>query len=326
MQEKGNLRMKITINEAAVKINDAQSIIIAPHVNPDCDGLGSTLGLYHALIKKGHKVRIFVDDDIPEAYHILPGWEIFERPVQKIDNVDLFIVLDAEPERTGRVREITDAPILNFDHHRSNTKTADFLYLAPERAATGEIIYELLTALDVEMDHDIAMSIYTAIATDCGFFRYSNTTAFTMYTAGKLLEYGVKPNLISEALEEKKYADLKTMADVIYSIELHNGGAIAVASADKAVMEKCDSTEGFIDCVRIIKGVDVAVLVKYADEALTRVSMRSKKTDVAAVAENLGGGGHIRAAGCSLNMPLDEARKKVIAAISEAMMEKQNVD
>ncbi|MDQ0203450.1 DHH family phosphoesterase [Pectinatus haikarae] len=318
--------MEITISEAAAKIKKANSIIIAPHVNPDCDGLGSTLGLYHALTKKGHKVRIFVDDDIPEAYHFLPGWELFKKPDQKITGADLFIVLDAEPERTGRVNKITDAPILNFDHHRSNTRTADFLYLAPYRAATGEIIYELLAELGIEFDYKMAVSVYAAIATDCGFFRYSNTTEFTMKAAGDLLGYGVRPNIISEALEQRKYADVKAIADVINTIELYNEGKIAVAGADKDIVEKCSSTEGFVDLVRVIEGVDVAVLIKYAADNVTRISMRSKKTDVAAVAEKLGGGGHVRASGCNLEMSFHEARKKVIQALTREMAGQENAD
>lgn len=316
--------MEITISEAAEKIIKAQTIMIAPHVNPDCDGLGSTLGLYHALLKKGHRVRIFVDDDIPEAYHILPGWEAFERPLEKVAGADLLIVLDAEPERIGRVKDIIDAPILNMDHHRSNTRTADFLYLAPQRAATGEIIYELIKAMGIEFDAAMAQCIYTAIATDCGFFKYSNTTAFTMRTAGELLEYGVRPNIISEALEQKKYADIKILAAVIDSLELYNNGTVSVISADREIVSSCDSTEGFVDFARIVAGVDVAVLVKYADAELTRISMRSKKTDVAAIAEKLGGGGHVKAAGCSLKMSFAEAKKKIIAAVTEGMTEKQN--
>ncbi len=315
--------MEITISEAAEKITKAQNIMIAPHVNPDCDGLGSTLGLYHALTKNNHNVRLFIDDDIPEAYHILPGWNVFEKPPENtIDNIDLFIVLDAEPERIGRVRDITNAPILNLDHHRSNTKTADFLYLAPQRAATGEIIYELIKTLGIDFDLDIATCIYTAIATDCGFFKYSNTTAFTMRTAGELIEYGVKPNLISEALERKKYADVKILANVINSLELYNNGTVSVISVGKDVTDKCSSTEGFVDFARIVEGVDVAVLVKYAGDELTRISMRSKQTDVASIAEKIGGGGHVRAAGCTLKMSFEKAKEKIISAIIDGMTEK----
>ncbi|WP_432718823.1 DHH family phosphoesterase [Pectinatus frisingensis] len=314
--------MEVTIKEAAEKIKSARHIIIAPHVNPDCDGLGSTLGLYHALTKSGHDVKIFVDDEIPEAYHFLPGWEIFKKPDEKIKDVDLLIVLDAEPERVGRVTTIANAPILNFDHHRSNTRTADFLYLEPQRAATGEIMYELLKTLDIQFDLNMAVCIYTAIATDCGFFKYSNTTAYTMRIAGELLDIGVRPNLISEALDQKKYDDIKILAAVINSLELYNDGTVAVIGADKNIVDNCTSTEGFVDIARIVEGVDVAVLVKYAGDELTRISMRSKNTDVATIAEALGGGGHVRAAGCTLKLPFAVARQKIITAIINEMAEK----
>ncbi|WP_196594373.1 DHH family phosphoesterase [Pectinatus sottacetonis] len=311
--------MEITLNEAAEKILTKKNIIIAPHINPDCDGLGSTLALYYALIKKGCNVRIFVDDDIPEAYHFLPGWEKFARPEEKITNADLLIVLDAEPERTGRVTAMVEAPVLNLDHHRSNTRTADYLYLNPQRAATGEIVYQLIKQMAVSFDIDMATCLYTAIATDCGFFKYSNTTSFTMRIAGELLECGVKPNVVSEALERKKLADVKILAPIIDTLEVYNNGTVAAISVVKEIREKCDNTEGFVDFARIVEGVDVAILVKYAEPELTRISMRSKKTDVASIAEKLGGGGHVRAAGCSLKMPFAEAYKKIVDFVINEM-------
>lgn len=313
---------KLTLKEAGAKLAAAKNIIIAPHVNPDGDGLGSTLGLYYALRQREHNVRVFVDDDVPAVYHILPGWEKFQKPEKKLNDVDLAVILDAEPERAGRVSQISDAPILNIDHHRSNSGAVDFLYLAPERAATGEIIYELLTLAGIEFNHAMAICLYTAIATDCGFFRYANTTAYTMRAGAHLLEYGVKPNLISEAIEQKPYADVKAMADVINSIELCADGKVAVAQVTKELVAKCSSTEGFVNLLRVIEGVDVAVLLKYKEDKLTRVSMRSKDTNVASVAEALGGGGHVRAAGCSPKLSLGETKEKVLDALRIEMAKK----
>lgn len=314
--------MEITINDAAKKISQNKNIAIAPHVNPDGDGLGSTLGLYHALVKSGHNVKIFVDDDIPNAFRFLPGWENFIRPEEQVDGIDLLIVLDAEPERIGRVTEVIKAPILNLDHHRSNTKTANFLYLAPERAATGEIIYLLLDNMQIELDTNIAICLYTAIATDCGFFKYSNTSSFTMQIAAKMLDYGVEPNRISEALEQKKFTDVKILPAVIDTLTLYNDGKIAIISVTKDIKENCDSTADFVEYARIIEGVDVAIVVKYSDDKVTRISMRSKYTDVASIAEKLGGGGHIRAAGCTINEDLANARKCILAAVEAEMAAK----
>ena len=193
--------MKISLRETAAVLSAAQKVVITAHTNPDGDAIGSALGLGHVLRGMGKDVQVFIDDDIPAIFSVLPGYEVIERPEKETREekikADLLVVLDTSLDRIGDVGDIVDAPVLNIDHHVTNKGEAERLYLDSDRAATAEIMYELIKELGQDFTKDIATCIYTGIATDTGFFRYSNTTPFTMRAAAELMEYGVKPNIIS---------------------------------------------------------------------------------------------------------------------------------
>lgn len=315
--------MQITRSQTIDLLKKANHIVITSHVNPDGDSIGSSLGLMHYLKTLNKKVTIFIDDDIPANFSVLPGFDEIERVPEGPYEADLLVLLDTSLDRVGNVNKIVSAPVLNIDHHISNNNQADYLYLDATRAATAEIVFQLLKDMDAVISSDMALCIYTGIATDCGFFRFSNTSSFTMYAAGELIDAGAKPNIISEALEQKPFLTIKSIARAINTLEMFHDGKIAGVFLSKEDMKSCDSTEGFIDFVRIIEGVDVAVLAKYIDEGICRVSMRSKDTDVSKIAMAFGGGGHIRAAGCTIHKSLTETKNQIIAAIIHAM-EEQN--
>ena len=208
---------------------------------------------------------------------------------------------------------------VNIDHHISNTQYADYLYLNTEAAATGEILCALVEKLDVTPDKDLATCLYTAIYTDCGSFRFANTTPATMRAAAKLLEYGVRPNEISDALGTHTRANIEMLGKVLQTLSFYNDGAVSTIEINSDLYDKEVNTDNFISFARYIEGVDVAVLFKAVEPSVTRVSMRSQKTDVAEIALSFGGGGHIRAAGCTVELPLAEARQKVLEAIGKAL-------
>jgi phosphoesterase RecJ-like protein len=172
-----------------------------------------------------------------------------------------------------------------------------------------------------DFTQDTAMCLFTGIATDCGWFRYSNTTPATMRAAADLLACGVEPNIISEALEQKPYARVKGLADAMQHIEVWHDGRAAGVFLDLSTMEALEHADGLIDMVRIIEGVDIAVVLKEKEPDICRVSMRSKGIDVTKVAVNFGGGGHIRAAGCAIKQPFAEAKAALVAAIDAVLEE-----
>lgn len=311
--------MRISLKDAAARLRAAENIIITAHVNPDGDALGSSLALYQLLLKLGKNVQVLIDDDIPAVFGFLPRIEEIKKPDLASYQADLLVLLDVSMDRVGRVIEKCRAPVLNIDHHITNDEKADFLYLDADRAATAEIIYLLAGELAVVPDKYTAVCIYTGISTDTGNFRYSNTTAFTMRAAADMIEAGAEPDVVSEALEKRNFKEVQDRARAMQTIEMSADGRIAGLYIDNALYESLDTTEGFIDGVRVIDTVRVAVLMKEVEPGRCRVSMRSRGVDVSGIAAAFGGGGHIRAAGCTIEKPLAEAKAELLAGIEKIL-------
>ncbi len=313
--------MLITLKQAAAKLKTANKILITAHILPDGDAIGSTLAMMQILQAMGKSAQVYIDDSVRKNLHVLPHFEEIRRPAanERFD-ADLLLILDTSPERIGKVRELTDAPVLNIDHHVTNKNDLGDLYLEHEAAATCEIIFKLARELDAKITPDIATCLYTGLATDTGFFQFSNTRAETLHTAGDLIDCGVQPNFISEELEKRSAEEVQGMKIALNSLKFFYGGKVAGMFLDLKTMQTfVDSTEGFIDLIRVIDGVDVAFLISEKGKNFCRVSMRSKGVDVSKIANKLGGGGHIRAAGCTLYKNLDDAEKILVEAIGTAL-------
>ena len=326
-----------TLEEIAALLLAQDKLVLCPHVSPDGDALGSTLALKMALEKAGKKVTVMVDDDVPKAFGFLPQIDCFVKPADsEVLEADLLVVLDASSlDRIGKVAQAVKAKaVANIDHHISNTQFADYLYLNTEAAATAEILCNLVEKLGITPDKDLATCLYTGIYTpdkdlatclytgiytDCGSFRYANTTPGTMRAAAKLLEYGARPNEISDALGTNTRANIEMLGKVLQTLAFYNDGKISMLEINSDLYDKDVNTDNFISFARYIEGVDVAVLFKAVEPAVTRVSMRSQDTDVAAIALSFGGGGHVRAAGCTVKLPLEQAKAKVLEAIGKAL-------
>lgn len=317
--------MMLSLKEAADRLLAAKSLILTAHVHPDGDAVGSSLALAAALKQLGKSVRIIIDDDLPSGLKVLPGFDRIERPTEgQSIQVDLLVVLDTEPDRTGNAMQGITAPVLNIDHHVTieGADNLDF-YVDGDRAATAEIMYQLLEFLPVTLTRDIAMPLYTGLATDTGFFRFSNTTPFTMRAAAKMLECGVKPNEISESLEARPYEEVIGYAKVIQTIERFADGHAAGIFLDKEARENLPGTDGLVGSVRVIEGVDVAIVMKWSEDNAYRVSLRSKGVDVSRIAASFGGGGHVRAAGCTLRMSFADAKSSLQTAITAALQSEE---
>ena len=161
--------MQISLTETAAELKAHERIVLTAHVNPDGDAIGSSLGLMHALKALGKEVQVFIDDDIPAAFSVLPGYELIGK-VEEGQNIpaDLLVAVDVSLDRIGRVKEAVNAPTLNIDHHITNDGQADKLYLDGTAAATAEIIYQLIEELGVKCTQDMAMCLYTGLAMDTG--------------------------------------------------------------------------------------------------------------------------------------------------------------
>lgn len=312
--------MLITLKEAAQKIKAANKILITAHIHPDGDAIGSTLATMQAIRAFGKTAQVFIDDTLPKNLNVLPHFEEICRPVdgEKID-ADLLLILDTSLERIGNVRKLTDAPILNIDHHVTNRGVGVDLYVEADAAATCEIVFKLIHELDAQITPEIATCLYTGLATDTGFFQFSNTRAETFAIASKLITCGVNPNFISEQLEKKSLAEVRGLSAALNSLKMFFDNKVAGMIINHELAKTFSSTEGFVDEIRVIDTVDVAFLMIEHDPNVCRVRMRSKGVDVSKIAAKLGGGGHIRAAGCTLKTTLDEAEKILVEAIGEAL-------
>ena len=307
----------VTEAGALALLKENQSFVLTAHVSPDGDSLGSMLALYEFLVRQGKQVIVALDDTIPSVYQMLPCWDVI-RSADDIGSgkADLLGILDASTaDRVGRIAEIVQAPTLNIDHHVSNQGFTDYLWLDADAAATGEIIYRLLEEAKAPITKEMATNLYTAIATDCGFFRYANTRPATMRIGADLLSYGVEPNVIAEALEQVSLDTMRLTVRALQTMEFFAEGQVAVITVTKDMLEHDESTDELINYPRKVEGVEVAVMLKQKDDRSIKVSMRSRSADVSQIAMQFGGGGHARAAGCSIDGSIEEAREKLLAVI-----------
>ncbi len=301
-------------------LKKANNIALAAHVNPDGDALGSVLGLGMLLEKLGKTAYMFIDDDIPQQFMFMPNVRNIKKPsLDTILQTDLLVILDASDcERVGRVCQHIKTPlIVNLDHHISNNGFADILFLDVQAAATSEIIFNLVKEMGIDIDRDMAVVLYTGIVTDCGFFRYANTTPLTLRIAAELLETGIQPNEISDFIETQTIETLRILPKVLNTLEFYLDGRLASISISTDLYKDDMDGDVFVKYPRYIEGVEVALLFKGVSERETRVSMRSRDLDVSRVAMEFGGGGHVKAAGCTVSGAIPVAKDKIIASLTK---------
>ncbi len=309
-------------------IAQAGGIAIFPHVSADGDAIGSSLALALALKNAGKKVIVYLEENIPSVYRFLPGTECacFYDPQDEV--MDINIALDTgDVGRLGtRGEAFFKAPCtINIDHHVTNTKFALLNFVDDMSASTGEIIYTLLKKLKLEIDRDIAACLYTAVSTDTGGFKYGNTTSETHRIASELLSTGIDIGELSQRIfDNTTYTKLKLTQKAIELLELHENeklAAVAISQADlRAIGAKDEDCDGIVNMGRSIEGVEVSILVKEKDAQEVRVNLRSKTyVDVSEVAAAFGGGGHKRAAGCTVKGSLQEVKEQMIKALKEKL-------
>lgn len=314
--------MNCSAQEIYTLLRHYDKILLTAHVSPDGDAIGSLLALWHWLQLQGKKAVMVIDDDIDDRYDFLDGLQYINKPEQvETDDSWLTVVLDATGlGRIGQSEKLIRGKVLNIDHHISNEHFAQWEYVRPDCAATGEILTYLFDLWQRDWNTAMADALYTAIATDCGFFKFNNTTGHTLRMAALLVDHGARPDFISEHLDARSLEKLKALSQVLEHLELFDDGRISCLSYTPEVLKITGEHTGmYMDYARNVKGAEVAFTVKYVSDKETRVSLRSKGIDVNAVAAVFGGGGHVRAAGCTLDKPLDEAKKLIVKEIEKRL-------
>lgn len=309
-------------------VKSSKNILIISHVNPDGDTLGTMCGLY-SIIQKHYKKKaeMLILSKLPKVYEFLPN--ISEaKSLDKFDRsreYDLVITVDV-----ASLDRIIDAQILfekakytiNIDHHRTNNLYGNLAIVEPKASSTGEVVYKMLKALKISVDIETANSLYVAILTDTGGFRFENTTANVFKAAAELTNIGINPNeLYRKCYESKTKAMVLFQSYCLSKATFINDGKIAYTIVYKKDMEKYaagdDYTDGIAEMLRAIKSTEISFVVKEVDARVCKISMRSKKQNIAEVCSAFGGGGHKFAAGCTIKTSADEAVKRLLAEIKK---------
>lgn len=290
------------------EIKDAKSIAVSGHVRPDGDCVGSVMGLYLYLQKELPEAQIDVYLDKPaDIFNCISQIADIKSEFNTDQVYDVFVVLDTVPDRLGDAEPIYERARkkINIDHHISNTGYGDVSVVEPERSSTAELLYELLDPEAV--DTEIAKALYIGIIHDTGVLRYSNTSPRTLQIAAELVKTGFDfSQIIEETFFEKTYLQTQIMGRaVLESMRIMDDRCI-VSVVSRRMMEFYQVTskdlDGIVNQLQSVKGVDCAIFMYETGTLEYKVSMRSNgKVDVAAVATKFGGGGHVRAAGCTMN-------------------------
>lgn len=307
-----------------------QSFVILSHVRPDGDAIGSQLALGYALEAAGKRVRLINEDGLPENLAFLPGSHRIETPPANPVDAEVAIALDtATKPRLGdaALHAASAADLwLNIDHHVSNPRYGDFNYIDSTSPATGQILYDLITALDLPFPDETRDAIYVAVSTDTGSFQYPSTTARTYEMGADLIRRGLDVGKINELIyDNHPYRRIELMRALLNTLERSSDGVVAHWELRDEVRERLalrpEDSEGLIDMIRAIHGVTVAVFFEELPDGKVRISMRSKDRaiDVCKIGMEYGGGGHALAAGIRMPGPLEDAKSKVLASIHRAV-------
>ncbi len=320
-------------NEIAQKIFEWISanddFLVVSHLNPDGDATGSLLAVNQILKSMDKKGTLVNEGGTPSRFSYLPDFvDIVNFSETKLDRTFRYIIcVDcADAARVGNVAECfaESAEVINIDHHPTNDHYGTLALVQPEASSTCEVIYDFARIFNIELNNSLAKCLYTGYLTDTGGFRYSSTTPKVLRDASELVSAGAHPYEIAErALESITYQHVQLLSKSLSLMELMFDGRAAILCLPLSVINETgatkEDTDGLANYGRNIEGVEVALLIREAEDGV-KISFRSKEyVDVSLLAKHLGGGGHVRAAGCSMQVSLLEARRQIEPLIETAL-------
>lgn len=326
------------------QIIQAGRIAIGGHVRPDGDCIGSCLALQQYLKKKypQKSVDVYLEQP-PSVFAYLKGFDEIRTEVPIEEEYDLFLALDSSSiDRLDFSEPLfcRTPKKLCIDHHISNTSYADKTFVIPEASSTAEVLYEMLLSQAQQegmtesefvdfMGQEIAAAFYTGIVHDTGIFKYSSTSPRTLGIAAHLIQTGIPfPQIIDESFYQKTYIQTQIMGRcLLESVRVMNG-KVVFSALSQNIMKFYDAgsedLDGIIDQLRVIKGVEVAILLHETKTQEYKVSMRSNgAVDVQRVAVYFGGGGHVKAAGCTIHGSVYDVVNNLTRLLEEQMAEEK---
>ena len=284
-------------------ISSAHHILIASHVNPDGDTLGSMLGLGIALKKSGKKISYYnYEKELPKKFDFLPSYKKIKHNLPK--KYDLFISVDAASfERLG-IKEEINTPSICFDHHKTNTNFCTVNIVNPDSISTSLVVLDFLETFELHIQQESAICLYTALVEDSGFFKFDRVNSETFEKAAKLVKFGANPNKISNNLTNRNsLAKLRLMQRYLDALVLKNNATVCISKIGledfkQTGATKSDSDE-FVNIGLSLATVKLSIFCYELDYENIKFSLRSKndEIDCSKIAQKYGGGGHKKAAG-----------------------------
>jgi phosphoesterase RecJ-like protein len=316
--------------ELAAALTADRHVVLTTHVNSDGDGVGSEVGLVHLLRTRGITAVIANPTPIPDRFHFLvpPGVDKSDRAVKELERAAVIVVLDiGDLGRLGDLGKRVAArgvPVGCIDHHVSpGSLPPGPKLIDPEATATAELVYDLAVSLGWKITPDCARALYVGILTDTGGFRFSNTTPRALRVAAELLETGVDP----ESIYEQVYASapegrVRLLGEALQTLVVESELGLAWVTVPPGALERhhadADDLDGIVEFARSVAGTRLALLFRQLANGRVKVSLRSRGTvDVAVLAQQFGGGGHVKAAGASLEGSIGEVQGTILAAARE---------
>lgn len=306
-------------------IDEADTIAISAHINPDGDALGSALGLRKSLELYGKKTDVIKISEVDDYLKFLPQIDFYKNPSKK--EYDLFIIVDcSEFDRIDKAIEICkkSKKVLVIDHHEGGSIKTDLNIIHSDSPASCELVYEIIKRLNLPIDKEIATLLYAGLVTDTGRFLYSNISELTFYTAADLYKIGADFEMIYKNLyQNKEISKLQFENHLLNKVEFKKPYALVGVSQKicKDFGVQMGDSESVVNMLRDLKGIEVACLVKEYGENEFKISLRSKDyLDVSKIARDNGGGGHIRASGFTINTDsMDKALNTMRKILEEAI-------
>jgi len=311
------------LDKVVAALKSAPSVAVLAHVHPEADAIGATLGASLALREAGKVTAAYNADPLPPGLSCLPGAADLLHEIPTGRRYACYLVLDtSDLARTGGLLDgrPADAVVLNVDHHAGNTRFGDVNWVEPEASSAGEMVYRLLRRAGFPIGKAVATNLYAAILTDTGSFQHGNTTPEALRAAADLVACGAAvEDLAAGMYGNHDPREWHLLSQALASLTLTAEGRLAWIEVTRAALQRVglgmEATEGFIDYVRSVAGVQIAMMFKEVSASEVRVSLRSRgSVDVAHLAGQFGGGGHRNAAGCTLREPLAEAKARVLEA------------
>jgi bifunctional oligoribonuclease and PAP phosphatase NrnA len=307
------------------EVHRRRRFVISSHARPDGDSIGSQVAMAFALRALGKSVHIVNRDPAPPPLLQFVGVSDIELAERVTGDFDAAIIMECgDLARTG-VSGLDRFFVVNIDHHPGNTAYGAINWFDPSAAACGEMVFDLVRALGVELSKEIATHVYLAILTDTGSFHYSSISPRTFDICRQCLEAGVNPVLVARNVyDSNNMGRLKLFGSVLSAMQLDSTGRIAIVYLDHEMAREAggtyEDTEGLINLPLTVKEIEAVVFFKQVEGDEYRVSMRSKgEIDIGIVAKSFGGGGHRNAAGCTITGAIDSLQKLFIEKIDEAI-------